>query len=293
MKVSVIIPTCERVDRLTQCVRSIQGADEIVVADDSHTTRTRELLQRDHKHILWVQGPRKGPAANRNRGACQSSGDWLVFLDDDCLPAENWLSEIRKATAGCDVIEGKTVCPDRTNHPFEDVVENLTGDLLWSCNLAVSRSLFERLGGFDEDFLIAGGEDLEFARRLRISKSKIHFASNAIVYHPVRRLSFVGLVDKVFQMHWHILYRLKFDSSCSATFLEIVDLLRITVRTILSPHWKLNVQGMARLALQWVFLPAWILYLFTWECRFRKSLSMKRSREPNNPGIQESGTDRP
>ena len=36
------------------------------------------------------------------------------------------------------------------SHPLEEVVENVTGDLLWSCNLAVRRDLFEQLGGFDE-----------------------------------------------------------------------------------------------------------------------------------------------
>jgi GT2 family glycosyltransferase len=270
MKLSVVIPTCDRVHRLQECLRRIEGADQIVVADDSQTAETRELIQRDFKNIIWVQGPRKGPAANRNRGAQASSGDWLVFLDDDCLPGQSWLSEIRKATTECDVIEGKTICPDKTNHPLEDVVENLTGDLLWSCNLAISRTLFERLGGFDEDFLIAGGEDLEFARRLRMSHCRIYFAANAIVYHPVRRLSFVTLVNKVFQMHWHILYRLKIDSNCSATFHEIVDLLRSTVREIVFPPVERNIQGIVRLALEWTFLPAWILYLYVWERRFRK-----------------------
>jgi GT2 family glycosyltransferase len=270
MKLSVIIPTCDRPDRLKECLRRIEGADEIIVADDSQTRETRELVHRDFKSIVWVQGARKGPAANRNKGTRSSSGDWFVFIDDDCLPGENWLSEIRNATARYDVVEGKTICPDKTNHPFEDVVENLEGDLLWSCNLAVSRSLFERLGGFDEDFSIAGGEDLEFARRLRMCKARIHFVSSAIVYHPVRRLSFVGLVNKVFQMHWHILYRLKIDSSRSATFREVFDLLRTTVRLILSPPLERNIQGIARLALEWVFLPAWIVYLFVWEWRFRK-----------------------
>jgi GT2 family glycosyltransferase len=270
MKLSVIIPTCDRVDRLKECLRRIEGADEIVVADDSQTADTRELIQRDYRNVLWVQGPRKGPAANRNRGVEATSGDWLVFIDDDCLPCENWLFEIRKAPTGCEVVEGKTICPDKTNHPFEDVVENLTGDLLWSCNLALTRSLFEHLGGFDEDFLIAGGEDLEFARRLRSIKARVYFASAAIVYHPVRRLSFVDLVDKVFQMHWHILYRLKIDSKRSATFLEIVDLVRTTARAILSIPLKRNVQGIGRLALEWLFLPVWILYLFIWEQRLRR-----------------------
>jgi GT2 family glycosyltransferase len=285
MKFSVIVPTCDRVERLKECLRRIEGADEIVVADDSRTAKTRELIQHDYKSIIWVQGSRKGPAANRNTGARASSGDWLVFIDDDCLPSENWLSEIRSATAECDVVEGMTVCLGKTNHPFEDVIENLTGDLLWSCNLAVNRSVFERLGGFDEDFLIAGGEDLELARRLRMGKSRIHFASGAIVYHPVRRLSFVAVVNKVFQMHWHILYRLKIDPSHSATFHEVVDLLRATVREILSPPSKRNIQGIARLAIEWALLPAWILYLFVWECRFRNqhfsALSVRMNTECN------------
>jgi GT2 family glycosyltransferase len=270
MRISVIIPTCDRVGPLKECLWRIKGADEILVTDDSQTAKTREMIQCECKNIIWVQGPQKGPAANRNSGARASSGDWFVFVDDDCLPSENWLREIRDAITGCDVVEGKTVCPNKTNHPFEDVVENLTGDSLWSCNLAVSRSLFERLGGFDEHFLIAGGEDLEFGRRLRMSRCKIHFASGAVVYHPVRRLSFLDLVNKIFQMHWHILYRLKIDSSRSATFYEIIDLLRNTVREILSPPLTRNIQEMARLALEWVFLPAWILYLFVWERRFRK-----------------------
>ena len=234
------------------------------------------------KDPLRIETVERAPA----RAIGSSSSMTIAFQ------AQTWLSEIRNATTGCDVVEGKTICPDKTNHPFEDVVENLTGDLLWSCNLAVSRSLFERLGGFDEDFSIAGGEDLELARRLRTSKAKIHFAPGAIVYHPVRRLSFVAMVDKVFQMHWHILYRLKFASNRSATFQEIVDLLRITAREILSPPTKRNIQGMARLAFEWAFFPAWILYLFVWECRFRKYLIRSRP-EPKKTRNQQSRTDTP
>jgi hypothetical protein len=94
---------------------------------------------------------------------------------------------------------------------------------------------------------------------------------------PVRRISFVTLVNTVFPMHSHILYRLKIDSTKSATFQEAFDLLRITAREILSPPFKLNNQGIARLALEWVLLPVWILYLFVWEGRFRKQLFSNRA----------------
>ena len=270
MRLSVIIPTCDRAKRLLECLYRIKDADEIVVSDDGCTTETRNMIQRDFKNVIWVKGPRCGPAANRNCGAHAASGDWFVFIDDDCLPSENWLSEIRSASETSDIIEGKTICPDKTNHPFEDVVENLTGDLFWSCNLAVRRTLFEQVGGFDGDFLIAGGEDLEFARRLRASSGRTLFKPEAIVCHPVRRLSFIGLINKVFQMHWHILYRLKINANRCATLDELFDLIRYTVHQVFVPSGKRNIQAMARLGIEWLLLPVWIFYLAVWELRFRK-----------------------
>jgi hypothetical protein len=44
------------------------------------------------------------------------------------------------------------VCLGKTNHPLEEIVENLTGDLFWSCNLAIRRDIFERLGGLTKTF---------------------------------------------------------------------------------------------------------------------------------------------
>ena len=288
MKLSVIIPTCDRAKRLLECLHRIKGADEIVVSDDGSTTETREMIQRDFRNVIWVQGRRRGPAANRNHGALKANGEWIVFVDDDCLPTERWIQEIRKAAVAADAVEGKTIAPDRTNHPLEDVVENLSGDLFWSCNLAVRRSLFEELGGFDEDFQIAGGEDLEFASRLRECTRKLVFAPEAIVYHPVRRLTWVGLVNKVFQMHWHILYRLKVDADRCATLYEVLDLIRNTVRQILSPSAKRSVQGSVTLFLEWLLLPAWIFYLAVWERRFRRNGLALKSRVRSEGQIRQS-----
>jgi GT2 family glycosyltransferase len=270
MKMSIIIPTCNRPRRLLNCLSALRGADEIVVSDDSVTSESYRLIQAKFQNVIWIQGPRRGPAANRNHGAAHATGDWLAFLDDDCLPAANWLSEIRNVAKRSDVVEGKTICPNKTNHPFEDIVENLSGDLLWSCNLALRRSLFEDIGGFDEDFLIAGGEDLEFGSRLRQCAKQITFIPEAVVFHPARRLTFVGLVNKAFQMHWHILYRLKIDASRFATSDEVFDLFRHTARQMLAPSAKRNLQGIARLLITWSVLPLWILYLSVWEMRFRK-----------------------
>jgi GT2 family glycosyltransferase len=70
--------------------------------------------------------------------------------------------------------------------------------LLWSCNLAVRRDLFEQLGGFDEDFLEAGGEDLEFAWRIRQMKVTVRHVPEAVVFHPARPLPFSRWIKRPF-----------------------------------------------------------------------------------------------
>ncbi|HXO95452.1 MAG TPA: glycosyltransferase [Chthoniobacterales bacterium] len=271
--ISVIIPTCERTEPLGQCLAQLEGAAEIIVSDDGQTFHTRQLLECRFPNVRWLPGPRRGPAANRNHGARYAKGDWLAFLDDDCIPDRCWLNEISRVISTADVIEGKTVCPVKTNHPLEEVIENVTGDLLWSCNLAIRRDLFEKLGRFDEDFLEAGGEDLALAWRIREMKLTVRFAPNAIVYHPARQLSVSKWIYRVFQSRWHLLYRLKVSNVSCATLHEILDLFRVTKRAVLLK--ERSRQLFIRLMLQWILLPIWVPYLIYCEIRFRRKLAKR------------------
>src|ERR1700688_3922137 len=140
--ISIVIPTCERTESLARCLERLSGGAEIIVSDDSKTPATGQLVSTRFPRVKWIQGPRRGPAANRNHGARHATGEWLAFLDDDCIPDGKWLDEIARVTPASEVIEGKTVCFGRTNHPLEEIVENVTGDLLWSCNLAMRRDVF-------------------------------------------------------------------------------------------------------------------------------------------------------
>jgi Predicted glycosyltransferases len=245
-------------------------ADEILVSDDSRTSGSRQLLAGRFAKVRWLQGPLRGPAANRNHASRHATGDWLAFVDDDCIPDRNWLNEIAKLAADADVIEGRTVCPAKTNHLLEEVVENETGNLFWTCNLAIRRDRFEELGGFDEDFLEPGGEDLEFAWRIKQRRLTVRFASDMIVYHPARKLPLLKWVYRVFQVRWHLLYRLKVTDLRCATLNEILDLLRVTKRTIVAPGR--DHRNFVRLILQWLLLPIWVPYLTYWEIRFRERL---------------------
>jgi GT2 family glycosyltransferase len=274
--ISVVIPTCERSELLARCLEQLAGAGEVIVSDDGRSADARQLILSRFPKVRWLEGPRRGPAANRNYGARYASGEWLAFVDDDCIPDSAWLNEISRATPVAEVIEGRTVCFGRTSHPLEEVVENVNGGVLWSCNLAIRRDLFEKLGGFDEDFLEPGGEDMEFAWRIRKMKMHVSYASTAIVYHPARRLSLPKWISRVFRLRWHLLYRLKVTRTSCATLSEVVDLLRLTARTV-RMHERTRVQSAFHLILHWTLLPVWAPYLGFWEIKFRKRLSRRRS----------------
>ena len=92
-------------------------------------------------------------------------------------------------------------------------MENLSGGNFWSGNLAMRREMFVRLGGFDEDFLEAGGEDMEFGDRIRRSGVRTTFCTAATVVHPSHVVTWRYLFWRTFLMKWHLLYLLKTGQS--------------------------------------------------------------------------------
>ena len=141
----------------------------MIVADDGGDSTCEALIR---QHFPWakrMQGPQKGPAANRNRGAKAAQAPWIVFCDDDCLPAPEFLAAYLRAIEAqpeTKVFEGKIVADRPRRHPLEGAPINENGGQLWSCNLAVARNYFFEIGGFNEKFPYAAMEDLDFRRRV-------------------------------------------------------------------------------------------------------------------------------
>ena len=53
------------------------------------------------------------------------------------------------------------------------------------CNMAVNRTTFDRVGGFDES--IAPGEDFDFAWRAQLAGATVGFSPEAVVHRRLRR----------------------------------------------------------------------------------------------------------
>ncbi|HSI14711.1 MAG TPA: glycosyltransferase [Chthoniobacter sp.] len=273
MKFSVVIPTCRRPDMLARCLRSLDGAEaEIIVSDDSDDDRTRDLLAREFPKVRWLQGPRLGPAANRNRGARSAAGEWIVFVDDDCEPQAGWLEGLAQASGDTDVIEGRVIAPGATDSPFEEHVENLRGGVLWSCNLAVRRDVFERLGGFDEGFREAGGEDMEFAWRVARANLRVKFAPEALVHHPPRYIGWRGLGRRTWMIRWMSLYRFKTGEARSLAegFRdECTLLLRQTAQLVTRREEPWPRRRVFAVAWRWFTFPLVLPYILYWDWRFK------------------------
>jgi GT2 family glycosyltransferase len=299
--ISVVVATCNRPDVLAWTLDSLDAGRqqvprddyEIIVADDSRGDETRVLVERRFPGAIYVNGPRRGPASNRNCGASRASGEWLAFIDDDCRPVEGFLQALcEQARSGTvDVIEGCIVVPDKHDSPFRRYVENLSGGNFWSGNLTVRRALFQRLGGFDEEFLEPGGEDMEFGERIRRSGAPTAFCRAATVIHPSHVVSWRYLFWRTFLIKWHLLYLLKTGqglppdvSTLRAVMHVIVNRTNALIRTTWRSRTLLKT-GTLRTTLfdvvwQWITFPLVLPYLAYWDIQFRRRVRARRSSVP-------------
>lgn len=273
MKLTVVVPTCERPAALARCLRALPRDADVIVTDDSPDAATRSMIECDFPHVRWIAGPRRGPAANRNHGARAATGDWIAFVDDDCIPQPGWLDALAAAARDADVVEGRTFAPGATDSPFEEHVENPRGGVMWSCNLAVRHETFVKLGGFDEDFAEAGGEDMEFAWRVTRAGLRVRFAPEALMHHPPRHIGWSGLWRRLWTVRWMALYRLKTGQSAALPLIaarEVLNLLRSTSHLITRPEpgrWR---QRTFAVCWRWLTLPLALPWVLLWEVRFRR-----------------------
>ncbi|GAT35367.1 glycosyltransferase, GT2 family [Terrimicrobium sacchariphilum] len=195
-KATLLIPTYQRPRELAECLTRVMpqasaAGVETIICDDSRDDETRKMLSERFPLVRHIVGPRRGPAANRNAGARAASGEWLIFLDDDCEPGVDflraYLEEFGHHSAEEDIaFEGATIRQGSADSLLTEAPHNPGGGALISCNFAISRRAFLEAGAFDERFPMAAFEDTEFAARWNLKGGKVVFLPKAVVGHPLR-----------------------------------------------------------------------------------------------------------
>jgi GT2 family glycosyltransferase len=235
-RISVVIPTRHRDGQLATCLEALrpqlEGARaEVIVSDDGTSGETRAMLERSFPFARWTQGPRRGPAANRNNGVAIARGELVVLVDDDVVPAPDFLANYVAAVSDdVDVYEGRTTCAAGVDSPLMHSPVNETGGYLWSCNLMLPRALFQALGGFDEDFPYPHLEDVAFRERLKGAGARVRFVPGAVVDHPPRPVASAQAVGR--QHESYFLYCYRYLGRAPAKQVFFGDMLRHRVNLI-------------------------------------------------------------
>jgi GT2 family glycosyltransferase len=208
---TVVIPVFNQFHRTYLCLASIlertgEVPYEVVVVDDGSTDETREL-ERVVSGIRIVRN-----ASNRgfidacNRGAETARGELVVFLNNDTLVSNDWLSRLVEPFEEPDVgvVGAKLVYPDGRlqecggivfgdgsawNYGRGDDPANPRYEFLAEAHycsgacLAVRRDLFRKLAGFDARFAPMYYEDVDLAFAARAAGFRVLVQPASMVVH--------------------------------------------------------------------------------------------------------------
>lgn len=214
--ISVIVPILNEAGVITELLRYLlpqlrggpQGADELICVDNGSTDGTWEqlLAVADADERVTAIRAERGTSRARNAGARVARNHWLAFTDAGCRPSNRWLDSLRAgaATGDFDLLTGvSTVASDgrawqeaSALAAYPTLPEIARPDAMVRLyrkvfglgvnefapagrSLAVSRSMFEEVGGFPEDMITA--EDVEFGMKIRDSGGRACIVVGAVV----------------------------------------------------------------------------------------------------------------
>ena len=223
---SVVIPSFERRPVLAEVLRALEGQEdappfEIVVVDDGSRDGTAEWLAgvKLRRPLRAISQTNRGPAAARNRGVAEATGERVAFLGDDTVPAPDWLAGHERALRRVAASEAREIGvaangtpPSATDiaivgridwHPrlrrtellhylneyglqfgfaLIDDPANVPFNFFYTSNLSLAR---ERLLAepFDESFPYPAWEDIEAAYRMTRKGLRVLYEPGARVQH--------------------------------------------------------------------------------------------------------------
>jgi GT2 family glycosyltransferase len=207
MKYSIVVPTFNRPDEVTELLDSLIQQTfrdfEVILADGSPGTLVREVADRYilRLPLLYLYEKRSGISESRNRGVQKASGNYILFLDSDCIAPPAYLNTIDRYLAEnpAEVFGG----PDATHAsftPFQKAISYAmtspftTGGIRGrkkhmgkyqprSFNMGVLREAFLYVGGFSG---LRVSEDIDLSIRLDNAGYRTVLIPEAFVYHKRR-----------------------------------------------------------------------------------------------------------
>ncbi len=191
--ISVILPVRNGMPWVEEQLRALDAQEceqewEVVVAENGSTDDSLAFLQQwaaEHPNVRIIDASAlTGAAAARNAGVRHARGDLLAFCDADDVVHAGWLAGCAEALASTDAVAGVFDFWTLNEVPPSPIVPAASRQLGFlpaglGANLAVRRSAFDAVGGFDETFV--PGEDIDLCWRLQLKGFTFASATSAIV----------------------------------------------------------------------------------------------------------------
>ncbi len=209
---SILVPVHNHFDHTLICLRALADcvettSFEVIVVDDASTDETAQRLAdiagvRYHRNTTNL-----GFIGACNAGAALARGEYLVFLNNDTAVQPGWLDALIgtfDAHPRAGLVGAKLVYPDgrlqeaggivfndgsgwnhgRFDHPAAPAYNYVReADYCSGAAIAVSRALFEQVGGFDAHYAPAYYEDTDLAMKVRAAGQQVLYQPAATVVH--------------------------------------------------------------------------------------------------------------
>ena len=210
--ISVCLVHYNRPETLRQAVDSLKAQTyrnfEVILVDDgspsSEAQALLKTLDTEFAACQWriIRQENQYMWRARNNAAKQARGEYLAFMDDDNIAAPHWLDCAMQvsqrthadiATSTMTLFEGHPPPDPDIEFPMwvplgpaaaVGALMNVFGDV----HCLVKRSVFEKLGGFEERFS-GYQEDWEFFARAVLAGYKLELIPDALLYYRISKTS--------------------------------------------------------------------------------------------------------
>ncbi|MBA3748778.1 MAG: glycosyltransferase, partial [Solirubrobacterales bacterium] len=199
-RMSVVVCSYNGARTLDECLTALGDVDypdfEVIVVDDGSSDATPQIA-RAHRTRL-ISTPNRGLSSARNTAAGAATGEIVCYLDDDAAPDPHWLRYLAISFVDSDhvAVGGPNIpLPDdgpvascvasAPGNPIHVLLSDTEAEHIPGCNMAIRRDALLAIGGFDEQFRIAG-DDVDMCWRLQQAGGTIGFSHAAMVWHHRR-----------------------------------------------------------------------------------------------------------
>ncbi len=215
---SVIIPLYNRPDEIKELLESLTEQTyknfEVIIVEDGSTEKSDHIIASFTSvlNIRYFFKPNTGPGDSRNYGVHQTSSDYFIFLDSDCIIPDKYMEAVNAEVEAYDI-----ECfggPDEAHPSFTNIQKAIsysmtsfltTGGMRGgsekvikfhprSFNMGFSRRVFEKTRGFGG---MRFGEDIDLSLRIEKAGFSCALIKEAFVYHK-RRTDFKKFFKQIY-----------------------------------------------------------------------------------------------